>query len=70
MARHREYVGPCIAEELCKRLPLVDESRSIHVLPDGTHCLVGVENVYAMNDTKPQPVQIDLGGSQPFTLWK
>lgn len=70
MVRYAEYVGPVICEELSKVLPKVSYRSDWYVLPNGTTCLIGVQKVYATSIEKPYPVAIDLGGEQPFILWK
>jgi hypothetical protein len=67
---HNEYVGPDIAEKLRKSLPQSVPDSDWHVLPDGTHALIGTERVWAGKVEKPKPCAIDLGGDVPFVLWK
>ena len=80
MHRYREYVGPAICDEMAIRLPMPgipelgysakDVASCVRILPNGTKCLIGIEHVYAMDSVKPDPVAIDLGGENPFILWK
>ena len=67
LMRHKRHVGPVLAENLRKALPVV--LGDWHKLPDGTDVLVGTEWVYASTDSVPKPCAVDLGGDVPFVLW-
>ena len=70
--RYREHVGPVVAEQLSKKLPVSHSMRGDYrMLPDGTDILVGTEWVYAFTEQKPPAsCAIDLGGNVPLVLWK